>query len=124
MIAKDPKRKAKNQLQVVTEGERQRAIEYFLKKETEMGRPNPEVRRFTSKTFGGRALLMMFSSQRKAREFALFLHGLTPASSTRLKAGVWKASTQVKKRRREEGGKGKGKGKGGAGAGAGWNKDG
>ena len=130
VLKKDTKRKAENQMEVVSEAERQRAIEYFLKKESDIGRPNPEVRRFTSKNFGGRAMLTMLSSQRVAREFMLFLTGLTPASSTRVKAAVWKPSTRTKAWKRGQGGNGgagnrkRQREEGGEGAGAGWNKDG
>ena len=64
-------------------------------------------------------LLTVFQSKRKAREFMLFLTGLTPANSMRLKAGEWKATSQVLDRKRKRGGKGAG-----GGAGAGWNSNG
>ena len=57
--------------------------------------------------------------KRKARESQLFLTGLTPANSMRLKAGEWKATSQVLDRKRKRGGKGAGDG-----AGAGWNSNG
>ena len=44
---------------------------------------------------------------------------LTPANSMRLKAGEWKATSQVLDRKRKRGGKGAGDG-----AGAGWNSNG
>ena len=103
----------------VLEKERQEAVQYFLEKESVIERPNPEVRRFTSGKFGGRVLLTVFQSKRKAREFQLFLTGLTPANSMRLKAGEWKATSQVLDRKRKRGGKGAGDG-----AGAGWNSNG
>ena len=62
--------------------------------------------------------MTVFQSKRKAREFQLFLTGLTPANSMRLKAGEWKATTQVLGKRKR-GGKGAGDG-----AGAGWNSNG
>ena len=65
------------------------------------------------------AYVMPSAAKRKAREFQLFLTGLTPANSMRLKAGEWKATTQVLDRKRKHGGKGAGDG-----AGAGWNSNG
>ena len=112
-------RKKENQMPQVLEKERQEAVQYFLEKESVIERPNPEVRRFTSGKFGGRVLLTVFQSKRKAREFQLFLTGLTPANSMRLKAGEWKATSQVLDRKRKRGGKGAG-----GGAGAGWNSNG
>ena len=59
------------------------------------------------------------SSPVPREQFQLFLTGLTPANSMRLKAGEWKATSQVLDRKRKRGGKGAGDG-----AGAGWNSNG
>ena len=62
---------------------------------------------------------LLLNSAEKQASPALFLTGLTPANSMRLKAGEWKATTQVLDRKRKHGGKGAGDG-----AGAGWNSKG